>query len=85
MEGLRIVVGTGFWGEATRDEELELRELLIEALRRALPRAEVVRGNIYGLHVTGLPFNSSERLEAEYIIRETAQHVLEEWASESES
>ena len=83
MEGLRIVVGTGFWGEATRDEEAVLRERLIDALRRVFPRAEVVRGNIYGLHVTGLPFNSSDRLEAEYIIRETVERVLEEWARES--
>lgn len=85
MEGLRITVGTGFWGEATRDEENELRERLIEALRATFPRAEVVRGGIYGLHVVGLPLDPRERLEVELTIRETLERVLEEWASESES
>jgi len=83
MEGLRIVVGTGFWGEATRDEEAVLRERLIDALRRVFPRAEVVRGNIYGLQVVGLPLEAQERLEAEATIRDTVERVLEEWARES--
>lgn len=83
MEGLRIVVGWNFWGEASRDEETELRERLIEALREAFPRAEIARENIDGLHVTGAPLSSNERLEVEHVIRELVEHTLDEWASES--